>query len=59
VPDPTGAGRSLGQCVMRGWTLGEIVTAVIDAGFTLKRLEEHPSWTDAAVPGTFILVGQR
>ncbi|HXQ45336.1 MAG TPA: methyltransferase domain-containing protein [Caulobacteraceae bacterium] len=59
VPDPTGAGRSLGQCVMRGWTLGEIVTAVIDAGFTLRRLEEHPSWTDATVPGTFILVGRR
>jgi 2-polyprenyl-3-methyl-5-hydroxy-6-metoxy-1,4-benzoquinol methylase len=59
VPDPTGAGRSLGQCAMRGWTLGEIVTGVIDAGFTLLRLEEHPGWTNPTVPGTFILVARR
>jgi len=59
VPDPTGAGRELGQCVLRYWTLGEIVTAVIAGGFTVQRLEEHPSWTDPTIPGTFILVADK
>lgn len=56
VPDPTGAGRSLGQCAYRFWTLGEVVTAVIGAGFALRRLEEHPDWDDPTLPGTFTLV---
>jgi 2-polyprenyl-3-methyl-5-hydroxy-6-metoxy-1,4-benzoquinol methylase len=59
VPDPTGAGRHLGQCVMRGWTLGEIVTAVVQAGFRLQRLVEQPSWTDPLIPGTFIVVADK
>ncbi len=59
VPDPTGAGRDLGQCVRRGWTLGEIVTAVIGAGFRLQRLEERPSWADPLIPGTFLLVADK
>ena len=41
------------------WTLGEIVTAVIGAGFRLQRLDERPSWTDPPIPGTFILVARR
>jgi 2-polyprenyl-3-methyl-5-hydroxy-6-metoxy-1,4-benzoquinol methylase len=56
VPDPTGTGRSLGRCAYRYWTLGEIVTAVAEAGFAIERLEEHPSWTDPTTPGTFTLV---
>lgn len=59
VPDPTGQGRSLGQCVMRGWTLGEIVNAVIGAGFVVERLEEHPDWDDPKLPGTFTLVAHK
>lgn len=56
VPDPTGAERSLGTCLCRFWTLGEIVGAVLAAGFTLRRLEEHPDWDDPRIPGTFTLV---
>lgn len=59
VPDPTGEGRRLGQCVMRPWTLGEIVSACIGAGFRLDRLEEHPGWTEPTRPGTFILAATR
>jgi 2-polyprenyl-3-methyl-5-hydroxy-6-metoxy-1,4-benzoquinol methylase len=59
VPDPTGEGRNLGQCALRFWTLGEIVTAVIGAGFVVERLEEHPGWTDPTIPGTFTLVASR
>jgi len=56
VPNPTGDGRSLGTCAYRYWTLGEIVTAPIGAGWRIERLEEHPGWTDPTIPGTFTLV---
>jgi 2-polyprenyl-3-methyl-5-hydroxy-6-metoxy-1,4-benzoquinol methylase len=56
VPNPTGDGRSLGTCVMRAWTLGEIVTAAIDVGFRITRLDELPAWTDPTIPGMFTLV---
>jgi 2-polyprenyl-3-methyl-5-hydroxy-6-metoxy-1,4-benzoquinol methylase len=56
VPDPTGQGRNLGQCAQRFWTLGEIVTAAIDAGFVVERLDELPSWNDPTIPGMFTLV---
>ncbi len=59
VPDPTGQGRNLGQCVQRFWTLGEIVTATIDSGFVVDRLEELPSWNDPTIPGMFTLVASR
>ena len=58
VPNPTGDGRSLGTCMLRFWTLGEIVTAAIGAGFAVKRLDEHPDWTDPKIPGTFTLVAR-
>jgi len=55
VPNPTGSDERLGQCAYRFWTLGEIVSAVIAAGFRLTSLEEHPDWTDPTIPGTFTL----
>ena len=58
VPNPTGEARSLGTCTLRFRTLGEIVIAVIGAGFTVTRLEEHPDWTDADIPGTFSLMAR-
>ena len=59
VPNPTPGGPSLGTCVLRNWTLGEIVTAAIDSGWRIDRLEEHPSWTDPTRPGTFTLVATK
>jgi 2-polyprenyl-3-methyl-5-hydroxy-6-metoxy-1,4-benzoquinol methylase len=59
VPNPTGEAESLAKCAYRYWTLGEIVTAVIGAGFRIERLEEHPGWTDPTIPGTFTLVAFR
>jgi 2-polyprenyl-3-methyl-5-hydroxy-6-metoxy-1,4-benzoquinol methylase len=56
VPNPTGDGRSLGMCVLRFWTLGEIVTAAIGAGWRIEALEELPDWTDPTIPGMFTLV---
>ncbi|HZC17120.1 MAG TPA: methyltransferase domain-containing protein [Caulobacteraceae bacterium] len=56
TPDPTSQGRDLGQCALRFWTLGEVVTTAIGAGFVIERLEELPSWTDPIIPGMFTLV---
>jgi 2-polyprenyl-3-methyl-5-hydroxy-6-metoxy-1,4-benzoquinol methylase len=57
VPNPTGDGTRLGQCAFRAWTLGEIVTATIDAGWVVEKLLEHPDWVDEPTwPGTFTLL---
>ncbi|WP_011199098.1 class I SAM-dependent methyltransferase [Agrobacterium tumefaciens] len=58
VPNPNVAGASLGRCLYRFWTMGDILTAVIKAGFTIARLDEHPDWTDPAIPGSFTLVAR-
>ncbi len=59
VPDPTGSGLSLGTCAYRYWTLAEIITAAIDGGWLIDRLEEHPHWSDPRSPGTFTLVATK
>jgi 2-polyprenyl-3-methyl-5-hydroxy-6-metoxy-1,4-benzoquinol methylase len=56
VPNPDVTGASLGRCLYRFWTLGDILTAVIKAGFTIVRLDEHPDRTDPAIPGSFTLL---
>lgn len=58
VPSPASDGESLGKCRYRFWTMGDVLTAVIKAGFTLERLEEHPDWSDATIPGSFTLVAR-
>ncbi|MDB5535939.1 MAG: SAM-dependent methyltransferase protein, partial [Devosia sp.] len=56
VPNPDATGPSLGRCRYRFWTLGEIVTSVIKAGFTITRLDEHPDWADPTIPGSFTVL---
>lgn len=56
VPNPDASGASLGRCHYRFWTLGEVVTSVIKAGFAVTRLDEHPDWTDSTIPGSFTLL---
>lgn len=56
VPDPTGQDRVLGECHYRFWTLGEVLGAVLGAGFHLTKLQEHPDWTDPHIPGAYTLV---
>lgn len=58
VPNPDVAGGTLGRCLYRFWTMGDILTAIINAGFAISRLEEHPDWTDPTVPGSFTLVAR-
>lgn len=58
VPNPDQDGKSLGRCMYRFWTLGEIVTAAINAGFKIARLDEHPDWEDPTIPGSFTILAQ-
>jgi ubiquinone/menaquinone biosynthesis C-methylase UbiE len=56
VPNPDKMGASLGKCQYRFWTMGELITAVIKNGFTIKRFDEHPDGNNSAIPGTFTLL---
>ena len=44
------------KCLYRRYTVSEIINAVIGAGFTLTRFDEHPAWDDAFFPGEFTAV---
>jgi 2-polyprenyl-3-methyl-5-hydroxy-6-metoxy-1,4-benzoquinol methylase len=59
VPNPTGGPERLGQCTLRLWTLGEVVTAAIDAGFRIEKLIELPDWDDPKRPGMYTLVAAK
>ncbi|MBM7068048.1 bifunctional 2-polyprenyl-6-hydroxyphenol methylase/3-demethylubiquinol 3-O-methyltransferase UbiG [Actibacterium sp. 188UL27-1] len=58
VPNPNADGPSLGMCAYRFWTLGEVVTAIVENNFTITRLDEHPEMGDRAIPGTFTLLAR-
>lgn len=58
VPNPGAAGTSLGRCLYRFWTLGEVVTSIIQAGFTIVKLDEHADWTDITIPGSFTVLAK-
>jgi hypothetical protein len=59
VPNPTGGPARLGQCTLRLWTLGEVVTAAIEAGFVVEKLLELPDWDDPLFPGMYTLVAAK
>jgi hypothetical protein len=43
----------------RAYTLSDIINAVIEAGFTFKRFEEHPDWVNKNIPGEFTILAQK
>ena len=47
------------KCSLRRYTLSEIINAVLDAGFTLRRFDEHPAWFKPDLPGEFMLIAVR
>lgn len=51
----------LKQALLRRWTLGEVVTAVAEAGLVVRLLEEEPNTKldDLGIPKTFTLVAER
>lgn len=44
------------RCSYRKYTVSEIVNSIINSGFTLKRFDEHPAWTNEKLPGEFTAV---
>ena len=47
------------RCLLRRYTMSEIINAVIRAGFTLRQLEEHPAWENPDLPGEFTAVAEK
>lgn len=43
------------KCSYRKYTISEIVNSVINCGFTLKKFDEHPAWTNENIPGEFTI----
>lgn len=41
------------KCSYRKYTVSEIINSVINSGFTLKKFDEHPAWTNKKIPGEF------
>lgn len=50
---------ALPHCLVRRWTLGDIVTAVAKGGFVVEALLELPDETLPTLPGSFILHARR
>lgn len=47
--------RRMPKCSYRKYTISEVINAVISCGFTLKKFDEHPAWTDESLPGEFTI----
>ena len=48
--------KDMPKCSYRKYTISEIINSVINSGFTLKRFDEHPAWTNENLPGEFTIV---
>ena len=51
--------RQIPKCMYRRYTVSEIINAIIDSGFVLKRFDEHPAWEREDLPGEFTAVAVR
>lgn len=51
--------EALPSCLVRRWTLGEIVTAFAQGGFCIEVLLELPHTASPSLPGTFVMVARR
>lgn len=51
--------RQFPKVSLRRYTLSEIINAVLDAGFILRRFDELPAWTDAKLPGEFVMLADK
>jgi 2-polyprenyl-3-methyl-5-hydroxy-6-metoxy-1,4-benzoquinol methylase len=43
----------------RRYTISEILNAALDAGFAIKRFDEHPAWNRPDLPGEFTLAAEK
>ena len=47
------------KCHYRKYTMSEIINSVLRCGFTLKRFDEHPAWTNRKMPGEFTVIAEK
>ena len=51
--------RAFPKCIIRRYTLSEILNAALHSGFRISGFDEHPSWTNAQLPGEFTLLADK
>ena len=51
--------KQIPKCEYRKYTISEIINGIINAGFTLERFDEHPSWEDDKLPGEFTAIARK
>lgn len=51
--------KQMPKCSYRKYTISEIINSVINSGFTLKKFDEHPAWTNENLPGEFTVVADK
>lgn len=44
---------------VRLYTLSDIINAVLEAGFTLKRFDEHRGWNNENIPWEFTVLADK
>jgi len=49
---------SMPKCLLRYWTLGEIVTGIAKSGLRIERMRETPYLTRPKIPGDFTIVAR-
>ncbi len=47
------------KCSYRKYTVSEIINAVINNGFVLRKFDEHPAWTNSKAPGEFTIIADK
>lgn len=48
------------KCRLRYWQMGEIITAIAFAGFSIERLIKEPRWDcHQQIPGTFSFIARK
>lgn len=47
------------KCSLRYYTMSEIINTVIQSGFILRKLVEHPNYSDPKLPGEFTIIANK
>lgn len=47
------------DCLLRFFTLSEIINAVLKSGFVIEEFNEHPNYENRKLPGEFTIVARR
>ena len=51
--------KQMPKCLLRKYTLSEIINSVINTGFVLEKFDEHPAWDNEMLPGEFTIVARK